>query len=390
MKIVMLNNWPKINLSGGVAVHIINLVNELSKIENLNLCVISFGESSEILYEGKTKIILIKAYKIYYLIPFLPIIKLALEVRKIKPDIIHVQGSNISPYLFYMLLARGYKKIVTYHSYPSRELVAHGRLKINSLKYELFRLFERVTVKKSDIIITVTTRLKKWLSEDFDNSENKIFSIPNGVDTSSFDYKKDSSYVRNKLNLSIKDYVIFHAKSFVPNNGQEYLIRAMPKILKDYSNVKLILAGDGPTRLKLIGLSKKLKVGDNVLFLGNVNHDEIPLFISASDVVVIPSVQMNGFEEGSSIFSLEAMAMKKPVIASNLGGFRDSITDGENGILVPDKDPDAIARNVLKLLKDPVLADGLGKNAFNYVNKERKWSKIAENTFRLYKSVMLS
>ena len=321
------------------------------------------------------------------MLPFLAIIKLALEVRKIKPDIIHVQGSNVSPYLFYMILVRGYKKVVTYHSYSSRELLVHGRLKVNSLQYKLLRCYEKITFNKVDLIITVTQRLKKWLNEDFD-SESRIFPIPNGVNTRIFDYKIDGKFIRTKLNLSSGDYLIFHAKSFVPNNGQEYIIKALPKILSDSPNVKLILAGDGPTKTKLIELSKNLEISDNVLFLGDVLHEEIPFFLAASDVVVIPSVQMNGFEEGSSIFSLEAMAMKKPVIASNVGGFRDSIVDCENGILVPDKDPNAIAKNVLKLVKNHVLEDELGKNAYAYVKKERKWSKIAKSTLKVYECLL--
>lgn len=328
---------------------------------------------------------MIKAYKIYYLLPFLAIIKLAFEVRKIKPDIIHVQGSNVSPYLFYTLLVRGYKKIITYHSYPSRERLAHGSLKINSLKYKLFRLLERFTFNKFDIIITVTQRLKNWLNDDFDSSGNKIFTIPNGVDTSSFNYDIDNKNLRNKLNLLKEEYLIFHAKSFVPNNGQEYLIKAMPKIVSANPNVKLILAGDGPMKSKLIELSKNLKIANNILFLGNIPHKEIPSIISASNVIIIPSVQINGFEEGSSIFSLEAMAMKKPIIASNIGGFRDSIIDGENGLLVPDKDSNAIAKNVLTLLQNPTLAEKLGENALVYVNKERTWSKIAQDTLDKYK-----
>ncbi|MDP1552318.1 MAG: glycosyltransferase family 4 protein, partial [Methanobacteriaceae archaeon] len=329
---------------------------------------------------------IIKAHKIYYYIPFLAIIKLDLELRKVKPGIIHVQGSNVSPYLFYALLLKRYKKIVTYHSYPSRELVAHGRLKENSVKYTFLRLFEKFTFSKSDRIITVTKSLKNWLSEDFD-SEDKIFTIPNGVNTIKFDYKIDNNYIMNKLNLSNDEYIIFHAKAFVPNNGQEYIIKAMPEILRHYKNVKLILAGDGPTKSKLVELSKKLKIFNNVLFLGEVPHEEIPQLMSASNVVVVPSVQMNGFEEGSSIFSLEAMAMKKPVIASNVGGFKDSIVNGKNGLLIPDKNSDAIAHNILKLIKDPIFADKLAENALNYVKNERNWSKIAKDTLKIYESI---
>ena len=388
MKVVMLCKWNKHNLNDGVSVHVNNLVQELSKFDDLNLNIISFGDTSEVFFNGKTQIVLIKAYKLYYLLPFLAIIKLALELRKINPDIIHVQGANVSPYLFYTMFIRGYKKVITYHSYPSRELVANGKLKLNSLRYKILKILERNTFNKFDIIITVTKILKKWLEDDFVSTENKIFPIPNGVDTSSFDYKINNEYFRKKLNLSEEDYLIFHAKSFDPYNGQEYLIRSMPKILGEYPNIKLILAGDGPTKSKMIEVVKKLDIPNNVIFLGKVQHEEIPFIIFISDLIVIPSVQMNGFEEGSSIFSLEAMAMKKPVIASNIGGFKDSIIDGNNGLLIPDRDSDAIANKVLKLVKDPIFANKLGENALFYVKNERSWLKIALDTLEIYKKII--
>ncbi|MEN6554073.1 MAG: glycosyltransferase family 4 protein [Methanobacterium sp.] len=389
MKVVMLCKWSTDVLSGGVAVHVTNLVKELSKIEDLNLSVISFGESSEVLYEGNTKIILIKAHKIYYLIPFLAIIKLALEVRKIKPDIIHVQGSNISPYLFYMLIVRGYKKIVTYHSYPSRELVGQGRLKVNSLKYRFLRFIESYTAKKTDYNITVDTRLKKWIIEKFGSQlKLKITVILNGADIDRFDYKIDHMIKKSEINLEKKTLVIFHAKAFVPKNGQEYLIRAMPEISRQIPNAILVLAGDGPLKQKMIELSDNLGVLEKIRFEGDIPNENIPNYMAAADLVVVPSVHINDLEEASSILLVEAMAMKKPVIATGIGGLKESIVEGMNGILIPDKDPAAIARAVCDVLNDPILADKLGENAFKYVKKERTWQKIALETFQVYKKLV--
>lgn len=389
MKVVMLCKWTTDILSGGVAVHVTNLVKELSNIKDLDLTVISFGETSEILYEGKTKIVLIKAHKIYYLIPFLAIIKLALEVKKINPDIIHVQGSNISPYLFYMLFARGYKKIVTYHSYPSRELVGQGQLKVNSWKYRFLRFIERYTAKKTDYNITVDTRLKKWIIEEFGSKlKHKIAVILNGVDIDLFDFKINHLIKKSELNIKKEALVIFHAKAFVPKNGQEYLIKAMPKISSEFSDIILILAGDGPLKDNMIKLSEELGVSSKIRFEGNIPNEQIPSYMAAADLVVVPSIHINGLEEASSILLVEAMAMKKTVIATGIGGLKETIINNINGILVPDKDQEAIARNVLKILNDPYLSKELGENAFEYVKNERTWSKIALETFDIYKKLL--
>lgn len=386
MKVVMLCKWTTDILSGGVAVHVTNLVKKLSKINDLDLTVISFGETSEVLYEGKTKIVLIKARKIYYLFPFLALIKLSREVSKVKPDLLHLQGGNFSPYLLHVLFFSKLKSVITFHSYPTKELVAHGRLKPNSLKYKLLRWLESYTLKKVDLFISVGLRLKELIIEEYGNNiENKFFFIPNGINMDEFDSKIDKNLSRSKLNISNEEYIIFHAKSFVQNNGQEYLIKAFPEILKKIPNSKLLLAGEGPKKSELIKFSEKLGISNRVKFLGNINHEKIPSYLAACDIVVIPSVSIGELEETSCILLLEAMAMKKPVIASDIGGLKESIVNGKNGILIPDKDSNEIVNNVLLLFNNSSLYQKLSENAFNYVKNERKWSKIASYTMDVYK-----
>lgn len=390
MKVAVLGKWPKETLSGGVAVHTVSLVKELSQLKGLKIHMVSFGEDSKILNENNLEINLIKNRRIYYILPFLALIRLWIEIKKINPDILHLQGSNISPYLFYTLLMAGNKKkVVTYHSYPSRELVAHGHLKVKTFKYKFLRFIEKYTAKKMDYNITVDTRLKKWLVEEFGKQMgSKIDVILNGVNINLFDFKIDKFKNKSKHGLPKENPVIFHAKAFVPKNGQEYLIRAMPSILKEIPDVKLVLAGEGPLKGEMIELIHQLDIMDNIRFDGDIPNKNIPEYMAATDLMVIPSIHINNLEEASSILLVEAMAMKKPVIASEIGGLKESITAGVNGLLVPDKDPEAIAKCACDVLNNPVLATKMGDNAFNYVKKERTWSKIALETYNVYRKML--
>ncbi|ANF22625.1 glycosyltransferase family 4 protein [Thermococcus piezophilus] len=393
MKVVMLAKWSEKELSGGVAVHTINLVRSLSKFDELELYVISFGNESKTLKIGNAKVILIKAPKLYYIFPILALIRLAWEVKKIKPDIIHVQGSNLSPYLLYaVFLNRKAKKVITFHSYPTIELVAHKKLKEGSFRYRILKWLEKMTVEKADVLISVDTRIKSWIVKEFGiKHANKTIVIPNGINTRKFNplsYNNRKRLIREKYNISQKDTIIFHAKAFTPKNGQEYLIRAMKLILKENPKTKLILAGDGPLRKKLETLTHELNITENVIFVGNLPNDLIPEYLAAVDIVVVPSIHIKGLEEATSIFLAEAMVMGKPVVASNIGGLRETIVDGVNGILVPDKDPNAISKAVLKIIDNPVLKVKLGRNAIRYIENKRTWETLAKRTIKIYRTLL--
>lgn len=388
MKVLMLGRWPNF-INGGVSVHTVNLFNELSKFSEVEITFISFGEKKKIIKKGRSKVILLKERKIYHFLPFLALFKLSYEIRKISPEIIHLQGFNISPYLFYTLFSTKVKKIITCHGISSKEHVAQNRLKSTSISYKLMRWIEKIEIEKADAIICVGSKLRELIINDYNvNKKQNIYFIPNGVDINKFNFQSNKKIARDKLNILSGDMVVFHAKSFVHNNGQKYLIEAFDRLLKVLPSSKLILVGEGPLKTDLINLSRKLQISDKIFFLGNVKNELIPSLMAASDFVVIPSISINELEETSCILALEAMAMKKPIIATKVGGLPDSITDGYNGLLVPDKDSNKIYKGIVKLCENPHLSSELGNNGYYYVKNERKWSKIALDTLKVYKGVI--
>lgn len=144
--------------------------------------------------------------------------------------------------------------------------------------------------------------------------------------------------------------------------GISYLIEAIPKIAEKYSNIKLLIAGSGEEETALKNLAKSLRISEKITFLGYVND---PLsVINQMDVFVLPSVW-----EGFPYVLLEAMLLKKPIVATDIFGIQEIISNNKNGILVKPKSPDSIAKAIIELLTDKKKAKKLGEAAYKKVIK---------------------
>lgn len=163
--------------------------------------------------------------------------------------------------------------------------------------------------------------------------------------------------------LKLRGYPVVGAVGrLIPRKGYNYLLRAMPDIKKAFPNAKLILTGDGEEEENLRVLANELDVQESVVFMGN--RKDIPEIMNSFDVFVLPSLS-----EGLGVVVLEAFAVGKPVVASNVEGIPEMVINGENGFLVPIKDFDALAKRIITLLKDPLLASRMGKKGRHLVEE---------------------
>jgi glycosyltransferase involved in cell wall biosynthesis len=162
--------------------------------------------------------------------------------------------------------------------------------------------------------------------------------------------------------------------------GFEYLIESIPTTIETLPQSKILIVGDGPLRERLEALSKKLGVRDNVIFAGF--RSDIKEILSAVDLLVIPSLL-----EGFPMVTLEAMAMAKPIVATNIDGITEQIRDGVDGILVPPKGPIALAKAVVRVLNDKELAKTMGLSAREKVAQEFSVEKMVSKTERVYQSL---
>jgi hypothetical protein len=139
----------------------------------------------------------------------------------------------------------------------------------------------------------------------------------------------------------------------MPWKGADVLLRAFDMITHDVPDARLVIVGEGPDRARLVTLSKELDLEDRVVFVGK-QRDVAPYFALA-DVVAIPSLY-----EPFGIVAAEAMAAGRPVVASRVGGLRDTIEDGVCGRLVPPREPEALAQAIVDMLRNPEFGQQLG------------------------------
>lgn len=172
----------------------------------------------------------------------------------------------------------------------------------------------------------------------------------------------------------------------VDKKGFEHLLEAAPSILADRPGARLVIGGGGDLEEPLRRRAAELGLGDRVLLPGSLSHPEALALIARADVFVMPSVRdRRGNVDGLPIVVLEAMAAGRPVVASDVAGMPLAVVPGETGLLVPEKDPAALAGAVGELLDDPERARRLGEAGRSRVERELNWAAIAGVHDRLYR-----
>jgi glycosyltransferase involved in cell wall biosynthesis len=242
-------------------------------------------------------------------------------------------------------------------------------------------LLIKKTLKNADAIITASHATYNEAKKITGNKQ-KIHLIPNSVDPKRFNPHIDPSTLKQKLQIENKS-IIFALRNHEPVYGLKYLIKAFKIIKQTKKNITLIIGGDGSQRNHLETLTKQLGIAKDTIFTGKIPRDEVPQYYSASDIVVIPSLQ-----EAFGLVVSEAMACGKPVIGSNIGGIPDQITNGYNGFLVTPKDHKLIAKKILYLLKNPKERKIMGINGRKTVLEKFDINKRTKNLISLYNQLL--
>jgi glycosyltransferase involved in cell wall biosynthesis len=241
-----------------------------------------------------------------------------------------------------------------------------------------------------DKIIAVSQEVKNQLIRD-GIAEDKIAVVHSGVDLSQFNPDVPFNQIRQELAFSQNIPLVGIIGHLVPEKGQALVIQAVPEILKEVPEARFLLVGDGPQRHVLQSQIDTLGLNKVVYLLGF--RWDIPEILADLDILVAPSTST----EGSPGSIKEAMAMGKPVIALNLGFFREIITDGIEGILLPYNEfgknsaREEVVRELVKavvsLLKDKEKRQELGQSAFKKIQMF-SMDKMIEGTETIYLEVL--
>ncbi len=242
----------------------------------------------------------------------------------------------------------------------------------------LYPLFKR-GFTKADIIQTISTFLAGWAKEM--GYKGKIEVIPNAVNVSHFSQKyhiEELDKLKHKLGKKYDEKYIITTSRLVHKNAVDDVIVALTYLPK---NIKFLVLGIGPDEGKLKALAKEKGVGDNVLFIGQVDHSELPKYLKISDVFTRPSRS-----EGMGNSFVEAMATGLPVVATQEGGIADFLFDLDRnpdkeptGIAVDANNPKDLARGLLRALEDKELLKKIIPNAQKMAREKYDWDLIARD-----------
>jgi L-malate glycosyltransferase len=239
-------------------------------------------------------------------------------------------------------------------------------------------------IRNSDAVTVNSRYTRQQLISFVPGSDSKIQIIPMGVDSKFF----HEHLPITEMKKSRQEHIILSVGRLIELKGIRYLIEAMPVVIRADPDARLVIIGTGPEEERLVKRVRELFLDDHVQFLGNLPHNKLKPYYQDAVVFVLPSITINGTTEGLGVVLLEAMASGCPVIGSNTGGIPDIIDDGENGFLVPEQDPMALAERIVLVLSDAKLKAKFRENGFARIRKSFTWEKISNDFFNVYNQVI--
>ncbi len=188
-----------------------------------------------------------------------------------------------------------------------------------------------------------------------------ISLIYNGVDLERYDHQDPCCTLSEEYGMEPGSQIVGVVARLEQEKGHPTLLEAWPAIVRAVPDVYLLIVGEGSRRDALEAQARELRIAHRVIFTGR--RDDVPAVTAALDVAVLPS-----YREAQGLTILEAMALSRPVVASDVGGIPEMVQDGVTGLLVPPHDAEALATAIVRLLTDHPYADTLGRAGHDLVH----------------------
>ncbi len=226
-----------------------------------------------------------------------------------------------------------------------------------------FVLLEKFAARFTDKIINLSEKETKRFLELGIGTKLQFKRIYNGIDITNAELVSITNLEKRvELRLEEDDFVCATVARLVPVKGHTYLIKAIKDVVSSIPKAKFLFVGDGELKSELSEEIKSLGLQENILLLGT--RSDIVEILNCIDLFILPSLN-----EGFGLAIIEAMATKKPVIATNVGGVPEVIVDGKTGLLVPPKDPEAISSAIIKLYNEPDISSKMGLAGYDRVKE---------------------
>jgi len=290
-------------------------------------------------------------------------------VRENQIAIIHTHGYKTDFYAFCAAMLSNVRLVATCH--PWIEI---------GPRMKFYSYLDRLWLRRFDKLVAVSDDVKaKLLKSHFQSG--KIELIHNGIDLKRFQTKQNTTAFRRRLKISADAIVIGSVGRLAEEKGHAILLSTLAKLAPKFPELRLLFVGDGERREELQNQTRRLGLEAKVSFLGIQRN--IPELLSLMDVFVLPSLT-----EGFPLALLEAMAAKKPVVASAVGDIPKIIQHGKNGILVEPADANGLANAIARLVENKPRAMALGENAYSCVKEKYTLYRMLQKYLQVYDEVL--
>jgi glycosyltransferase involved in cell wall biosynthesis len=289
-------------------------------------------------------------------------------------DIAHLHFPDPMSHLAAIFLPRRVRIIVTWHSDIVRQKTA----------LLFYRPFLTRIINRADAIIAATPRhFSSSIQLPVSRHPERFRVVPYGIDFGPFENPQAAAAGKVLRARFGNRPLIFAVGRHVYYKGYEYLLRAMKQLT---ANATLLLGGEGPLTGRLKALAEELKLGNRVVFLGRIDDADLAAHYHAAELFCMPSVEPT---EAFGLVQVEAMACRKPVICCELNNGCTYVNrHGITGLVVPPRDPGALAAAMDELLSDPARREQMGDAAHDRAKNEFTLERMWNGTLDVYREVL--
>jgi len=288
-------------------------------------------------------------------------------IRKFNHDIIHSHTSHAHSLAFLASAGTAVTRVVTRR--VDFSIFRHSFLKLSGIKYRFM----------ADYYIAISRKIKEVLVND-GIADQRIFMAHSGIDPQRF-MAADGDRLVSEFDIQENQQVVINVAHLAGHKGQIYLVRAIPHVLAQLPATRFFIVGQGELMNELKGAAAGLGIEHALVFTGF--RDDVADFYQIADLYVMSSVQ-----EGLGTAVLDALALAKPVVATNCGGIPEIVQDGKTGRLVAPADPAALAEGIVDMLTRVEAAKSMGLEGQSLVRKSFTIDAMVEKNIEVYKQVL--
>jgi len=311
-------------------------------------------------------------------------------IPRLQPDVIHAHSPALNGVAALWASKRfGLPVVYEVRAFWEDAAVDQGTSSENGLRYKLTRSLENYVFKRANRVTTICEGLKRDI-EARGLCAERVTVIPNAVEYERFSKESPrDETLAAQYGLKSGNTLGF-VGSFYDYEGLDHLIAAMPALLAQNPDIRLLLVGGGMQDAALRSQTQQLGLGDKVVFTGKIPFADVERFYSVIDVLVYPRKSLRLTELVTPLKPLEAMAQRKVFVASDVGGHHELVKDGVTGVLYKADSEAALVTAITKLIGSPSLQEKLRNSGLDFVRNERNWRNSVLKYNDIYSNILIS